>query len=340
MKITRKDVAKYAGVSEQTVSYVLNDSRKFSDEVVKKVWEAIEVLHYKPDMIAKSMVTKKTYTVAILVRDMTNPIFPAVVHGFQERASESGYSVYISDIAGGMDVDSQISDLISRRIDGVYLSLVSESGMNEIVGRFLVNDIKVVLGNKDKNVAYDVPCVRTDFAAGMRKIVDYLFRHGHKDIVYVSGLNINADNDERYKSFVSAYRDVFGTMPCVIENDAPYTTTVEDGVKLAEKLLEQEIPCTAIVATNDLMAYGIIDCFTSHGKRIPEDVSVVGIDDILYSKYVNPPLTTLGYDYRQLGRESFDALKLKIDNAACSDASMDRLVETYIVERKTVKKVG
>jgi len=335
MKITRKDVAKYAGVSEQTVSYVLNDSRKFSDEVVKKVREAIEVLHYKPDMIAKSMVTKKTHTVAILVRDMANPIFPAVVHGFQERASEFGYSVYISDIAGGVDVNSQISDLVSRRIDGVYLSLVSEDRMNEIVEKFVVNDIKVVLGNKDKNVNYDVSCVRTDFSAGMRKIVDYLFRQGHQEIVYVSGLNINADNDERYMSFVSAYKEIFGTEPYVIENDAPYTTTVEDGIRLTEKLLRERVSFSAIVATNDLMAYGVIDCLTLHGKRIPEDVSVVGIDDILYSKYINPPLTTLGYDYRQLGRESFDALKFKIDN----NADSDRLIDTYIVERSTVKKI-
>ena len=107
MRVTRKDVSRLAGVSEQTVSYVLNDSRKFSKDVVDRVNKAIETLHYKPDMVAKSMVKKKTDTVAIIVRDMANPIFPAIIHGFQEQAAECGYSVYISDVAGSGDVENR-----------------------------------------------------------------------------------------------------------------------------------------------------------------------------------------------------------------------------------------
>ena len=97
MKITRKDVAKYAGVSEQTVSYVLNNSRKFSDDVVNRVNKAIKDLNYQPDMIAKSMSQKQTKSVAVFIRDMENPIFPAIIHGFQKKAFEKGYSVYIAE---------------------------------------------------------------------------------------------------------------------------------------------------------------------------------------------------------------------------------------------------
>lgn len=336
MRVTRKDVAKRAKVSEQTVSYVLNGSRKFSDDIVEKVHKAMAELNYKPDMIAKSMKTKKTNTVAIIVRDIANPIFPAVIHGFQERAAQFGYSVYISDVAGGVDVNSQITDLIARRVDGVYLALVSESNMSAIVERFVTNDIKVVLGNRDKNVTYNIPCVLTDFSAGMRKIVEYLHKNGHEHIVYLSGLDIKADNDERYEAFIRVYKDLYGKIPYVIENEKPYSTTVEDGIKLTEKLLAKNIDCTAIIATNDLMAYGVIDCLTAHGKRVPDDVSVIGIDDILYSKYISPPLTTLAYDYHEIGREVFDLLRYKIDK---DDLCNDRLINTHIVERNTVKRI-
>lgn len=336
MRITRKDIAKRAGVSEQTVSYVLNDSRKFSAEVVERVKTAMRELNYKPDMIAKSMATKRTHTVAMIVRDVANPIFPAVIHGFQERAARAGYSVYISDIAGGVDVDSQITDLIARRVDGVYLSLLGESGMNEIVERFAENSIKVVLGNRYPTVKRNVPCVLTDFITGMRNIVQYLHGLGHSDIVYLSGLNIHSKNDDRYDAFVRAYTNIIGKAPYIVENEPPFGTDVEDGVRLTEKLLQSGKAFSAVVTTNDLMAYGVIEGLKAHGKSVPDDVSVVGIDDILYSKYVSPALTTLGYDYHELGRKVFDVLEAAVEkDIVVSDAD----IQTYIVQRNTVKDI-
>lgn len=333
MRVTRKDVAKYAGVSEQTVSYILNDSRKFSKEIVEKVQRAIEDLHYKPDMVAKSMVKKKTDTVAIIVRDMANPIFPAIIHGFQEQAFECGYSVYISDVAGRCDVESQINDLISRRIDGIYISLLSEKNINDIVKRFIDNNVKVVLGNEDDSLQFRLPVVGADMDGGMRKIVGYLKEKGHRDIVYLNGLDPTMKSDKRYEAFLEAYGKLFGDDPTVVDNDPPYLTTVEDGMKLVDRLLATGKNFTAIVTTNDLMAYGVIDRLTCRGYRIPEDVSVVGIDDILYSKYINPPLTTLGYDYRFLGKKIFSTLFAEINGERASSAA----VETNIVERGTVR---
>lgn len=336
MRVTRKDVAEYAGVSEQTVSYVLNGTRTFSDKVVKKVQKAVEALHYKPDMIARGMVTQKTNTVAVVVNDLANPIFPRMIHGFQERAAEFGYSVYISDIAGCADVKSRMSDLIVRRIDGVYISLISDNYMDEIVNNFLMNNIKVVVGNKDQSIQYDVPCVRTDFFSGMRKILMYLQEKGHKNIVYFSGLNIDNESDERYIAFSQIYKELFDSEPQIIENEDPYTTTAEDGMRMTKKWLQEKTLCTAIITTNDLMAYGVIDTLVANGIRVPEDISVVGIDDILYSRYVNPPLTTLGYDDRALGQEIFGALKFLMDNDGCE--IKERLIDTYVVERETVKE--
>ena len=335
MRVTRKDVSRLAGVSEQTVSYVLNDSRKFSKDVVDRVNKAIETLHYKPDMVAKSMVKKKTDTVAIIVRDMANPIFPAIIHGLQEQAAECGYSVYISDVAGSGDVEKQVNDLIARRIDGIYISLVSERNLNEIVSRFLDNNVKVVLGNKEETVKESLPVVEADMDGGMRKIVAYLKAKGHKDIVYLNGLNPEQKSDRRFAAFVDEYYKEFGKKPSVINDDAPYSTTVEDGMRLTDKLLSENVPFSAIIATNDLMAYGVIDKLKERGYRVPDDVSVVGIDDIMYSKYINPPLTTLGYDYKMLGKKIFRVLYSEI----CGERTSETNEETYIVERNTVKDI-
>jgi DNA-binding LacI/PurR family transcriptional regulator len=334
MKVTRKDVAKYAGVSEQTVSYVLNNSRKFSDDVVKRVKKAIKDLNYQPDMIAKSMSQKQTKSVAIFIRDMGNPIFPAIIHGFQKKAFEKGYSVYIADTEGCQDVDFLIASLISRRVDGVYISMFSDNDFVRIVNVFQENGIKVVIGNEESRLC-DVPSVTVDFEDGMKQIVRYLHDCGHEKIVYLSGIDTRQKNDNRYDVFCKEYRALFGREPVVIENEAPYATTVESGKQLVEKLFAVTDDFTAIVTTNDLMAYGVIDALKQKNKRIPEDISVIGIDDIMFSKYINPPLTTLGYNNQEFGAKTFKVLMKSIQG---KDAVSIK-ESCYIVERGTVKKI-
>ncbi|MBQ9710348.1 MAG: LacI family DNA-binding transcriptional regulator [Clostridia bacterium] len=334
MKITRKDVAKYAGVSEQTVSYVLNNSRKFSDDVVNRVNKAIKDLNYQPDMIAKSMSQKQTKSVAVFIRDMENPIFPAIIHGFQKKAFEKGYSVYIADVEGCKDIDFLVTSLISRRIDGVYISMFADKDFVRIVKRFADNGIKVVVGNEESSLD-GVPSVTVDFADGMRRIISYLKENGHRKIVYLSGIDVEQKNDTRYHAFCSEYKAAFGEEPTVIENHAPFATTVESGKYMAEKLFSITDDFTAIVTTNDLMAYGVIDALKQKGKSVPDDVSVIGIDDIMFSQYINPPLTTLGYNNEEFGAKTFKVLMKSM-----SGKDVESTKEyCHIVERSTVKKL-
>lgn len=336
MDIKRKDVAKLAGVSEQTVSYVINKSRKFSQDVVDRVNKAIETLNYRPNMIAKSLAKKETNTVAIIVRDIANPIFPAVIRGFQEKAFECGYSVYIIDMDENCDVQSRVDDLIARRVDGVYISLIYEEHINDILHKLVNSGVKIVLGNEFESNQYGLPVIEVNMDKGMRKIVRYLKEKGHRDIVYLNGLNVERNGDDRYEAFVDEYRKQFGSEPVIVNNEPPYHTTVEVGMMLASRLIESKVPCTAVITTNDLMAYGVVDRLKKSGLRVPADISVVGIDDILYSQYINPPLTTLGYDYTFLGRKIFAALYVEMkENIAISST-----IDAYIVERGTVRALS
>ncbi len=332
MHVKRKDVANLAGVSEQTVSYVVNNSRKFSKDVVDRVNKAIETLNYHPDMIARSLVKKETHTVAIVVRNIANPIFPAIIRGFQEKAFECGYSVYIIDMDENCDMESRVGDLLSRRVDGVYVSLMYEKSLNDILQRFVEGGIKVVLGNTVSENKYNLPVVEVDMDDGMRKIVRYLKNKGHENIVYLNGLDSKRSGDDRCGAFADEYRKQFGKEPMMLNNVAPYATTVEVGKSLADRLVKSKLPYTAVVTTNDLMAYGVIDHLNTLGYNVPSDVSVVGIDDILYSKYITPPLTTLGYDYKFLGRKIFATLYDEMKG----NAAISSRIEANIVERGTV----
>ena len=311
MSVTRKDVAKYAGVSEQTVSYVINNSRKFSKDVEDNVRRAIRELNYEPDMMAKSMVTKRSKSVSIVVNDIANPIFGEIVKGFEFAAGNEGYLVGVIDAVGNLE--RLPSAIVSRRIEGVYLSLISAREMSGLVKQFIESGVKVVLGNDILKDQEQVNVLEVDLNDGMQQVLNYLQSLGHRDIVYLSGLSVQNEWDVRCRAFLENYKNQFGREGTIIENEYPFETTVESGYAMQKKLLESGVPFSAVIATNDLMAYGCMQCLRENGIRVPQDVSVVGIDDIFFSKHTNPPLTSLGFDKYAYGKRLFSVLKNNIE---------------------------
>lgn len=335
-KVTRKMVALKAGVSEQTVSYILNGTRKFSKKTTLKVEEAIRELNYEPDPIAKSLKTKKTNTVAIIVDDIENPIFPSIIKGFQNAAHENKYSVYIASVLNMKDLEEQVSKLISLNVEGVYISLPLNEQVKSIIYKFNSVGIKIVLGNKATGIDFDIPIVKADFDSGMKQILTYLKDKGHTNIAYLSGLDVNYLDDVRCSSYVKYYKELFNLEPRVIENTKPYHTTVEAGKKLAEKCLNKYKDTTCMIATNDIMAFGAVDYCYSIKKVVGKEISIFGIDNIDFSKYLNPALTTLAYDFYNLGQETFKALYTTINQ---KDFKPITLISTYIIERNTVNRL-
>ena len=316
MSVTRRDVAKYAGVSEQTVSYIINNSRKFSKDVEDNVRRAIRELNYEPDMMAKSMVTKRSKSVSIVVNDIANPIFGEIVKGFEFAAGSEGYWVGVIDAVGNLEKLS--SAIVSRRIEGVYISLISAREMSGLVKQLLESGVKVVLGNdilkdQDRELAN---VLEVNLDEGIKQVLSYLKSLGHKDIVYLSGLSVKNEGDYRCKAFLKNYREEFGCEGTIIENEYPFETTVESGYAMQKKLLESKMQFSAVIATNDLMAYGCMQCLRENGIRVPQDVSVVGIDDIFFSKHANPPLTSLGFDKFAYGKRLFEVLKENIEKGS------------------------
>ena len=331
LRATRKDVAKYAGTSEQTVSYILNGTRKFSPEMVDKVKEAVKVLNYQPDMIARSMVKKRSKPLCIAVNDLSNPMFGEVIRGFEELATQYGYFVNVLDVHSNFL--QHASAIIARRVEGVYVSLIPSKDTDLFVNSLADAGIKVILGNAMADKCNDkVVFAEVDLYSGMRDVVDYLAAKNHEQIVYLSGLDVHSASDYRYRSFIERYQSLFGREPVVIENTPPYDTDVEDGYRLANRLFESGIPCTAMIATNDLRAFGAIKACKEHGLKVGRDIAVVGFDNIVFSDLVEPPLTTSGFDKRAYGRKLFELLNRYIE----TDVKPENLVVSCeLVKRRS-----
>lgn len=308
MKVTRNDVAKRAGVSSATVSYVLNGSRKIREETAQKVWKAVKELDYHPDMIARSLSTKETMQIGIVLEDVSNPFYGEIVNGFEKAANERNYFVNIC--TGLNKLDEYFDNFITRRIDGIFITALPHKFSNEKLYNLVEHGIKVVTSG-NVNVDYRrIASIENDYIAAMREAVEYLYRLGHRNIAYLSGLGKEMSYDLRYIGYKKIVDEL--KLPCgdslLIEGKSPYATSVVEGYQDAKKLMSLGKGFTAVICTNDMMALGAMKAFQESGIRIPQDVSVIGFDGIDLAQYWQPSLTTMKVDKIAFGEKAFELL--------------------------------
>lgn len=314
MRATRKDVAKLAGVSTATVSYVLNQNRSVSKETEQKVLKAVADLNYQPDLIARSMTTNETMQLSIVLDNICNPFYGEIVHGFESAANENGYFVNIC--TGFNKIGNYFDNFISRRIDGVFVVAVPSRFDFKKVYQLVENGIKVVVSGNVEADMKAVSSIENDHISAMREAMTYLNSLGHRDIAYLSGLSRNSKFDRRIEGYLAMVGQL--KLPCgdslLFDSKGGSTTEVEDGYRLACRLMDSGRRFTAVICLNDLMAMGASNAFRERGVRIPEDVSLMGFDDIYYSGFWNPPLTTMALKKSQFGAKAFELLKTNIQS--------------------------
>lgn len=312
MRAVRADVAKLAGVSTATVSYVLNNTRSITEETRKKVMDAVEALNYKPDMIARSMVKNETMQLGIVLDNITNPFFGEIILGFENAAIEKGY--FINICTGYKNLDNYFENFISRRMDGIFIAaLPVKFHMNEVY-KLVDEGIKVVVSANVEADIKKVSSIENDYIEAMEDAVAHLYNLGHRDISYLSGLSRNLKFDRRIEGYIKACNKY--KLSCVdrllFEGSAPYNTEILDGYNLAEKLVTSGKSFTAVICLNDLMAMGAIKLFKEKGMRIPQDVSVMGFDDIPYSAAWTPSISTMAVQKVNFGAKAFELLRSNI----------------------------
>lgn len=295
---TRKEVASAAGVSESTVTRVMNGGY-VSPIVRERVTEVINRLNYRPNALAQGLRTKHTYQIACIVPSIDNPFYSQVMQGVEEVAMRNGYvlTMYSSHV---VEKDPGKSFFSGRHDALILLS------PDELQG-WLLKDLweahMPMATFWDWGTESPYPSVSVNLRSGMRSAVEHLQNLGHRAIVYISHAATSKDPNPRLQGFKEAM-EAKGLS--VQSRHVQYTGdrgTMAAGYSAMAELYHKNPSLTAVVASNDLLAFGAMRWLEDQGLRVPENISIVGCDDIAYSAMSNPPLTTIQLPKRDIGNQ-------------------------------------
>ncbi|SEM49163.1 LacI family transcriptional regulator, repressor for deo operon, udp, cdd, tsx, nupC, and nupG [Luteibacter sp. UNCMF331Sha3.1] len=297
---TVKEIAAIANVSVATVSRALQRPELVSEETRERIHAVVKRLGYTPNAMARNLRTARTRLIVALLPDITNPFFSEVIRGIEHVAYENGYSVLLGETQSNLVREQAYADMVAaRQADGI-ITMFHRVPPIPIDGRLpLVNACEYV---KDSAIS----SVYVDNVAAAAAAVDYLVTLGHRDIAFVAGpasSPICVDREQGYH--LALQRAGIAADPALT---AVGDFSIEAGERAVELFLSQGRSFSALFCSNDEMAIGAMRALISRGLRIPEDVSVVGFDDIRYSRYTSPPLTTVSQPKNALGREAMTML--------------------------------
>lgn len=290
------DVAKHSGVSHQTVSRVLNNSQVVSPKTRKKVLASIEALEYRPNLAARALVTGRTFTVGVLSFDSGLYGPSSMLHAIQTAAKDEGYIVILTSIRSidKKSLTEGIDELSKSRVDGIVVIVPQSSDLQELANL----KVKLPIVARESPDPKKIPSVNTIQSKGAELVVDHLISLGHKKIAHISGPLDWFDASRRLDAWKQTLDKAKLPSNCVVQGD----WTPQSGYEAAKIIMKQP-GVTAIFAANDAMAVGVLRALNELKLRVPEDVSVVGFDNIQESSFLIPGLTTVNQDFAKIGHE-------------------------------------
>ena len=303
--VTISDVAARAGVSLATVSRVLNGNATVDPVLAARVRDAAAELSYTANPLARSLVLGRTQTVAVVVPDLGNPTFQAILRGLSRAAAADDYHVLIADSAESVDEERILARETRRRTDGLILCAPRMPG-DEL--RALVAGIApVVLINREAGDG--VPAVRADYRGALGELLAHLYALGHRSLVYLAGVARSVSNSAR----LDAISRFVAEHPDVVVHELPCGVDFDSGAAAAAAVLQSG--ATAVLAYNDLVAMGLSSAVQASGCRVPADLSIAGFDGIPFAAYTTPPLTTAAVPAAELGARAWAAMRAVLEGA-------------------------
>lgn len=304
MRVTIKDIAKKAGVSITTVSRVMNDKLGgISQETRERILKIVDEMNYQPNALARSLVTKQSLTLGLVLPNISNPFFPEMVRGVEDLASQHGYSVFLCNTDDDEEKEKHYIQLLKEKyVDGIIFSSNNRYSEKhyEILQKANIPFVLIDRGEEDGNSPYNG--VFIDNEKGAYLATKHLIEYGHKGIACLTGP----------KQVGTAKRRIRGYQKAMMEANLPIHLIngdfrMKDAYIATKKLLPSE-EITAIFASNDLMACGIYQAAYELGIKIPEDLSVVGFDDIQLVEALTPKLTTIRQSSYTLGKTAAEMI--------------------------------
>ena len=329
-----KDVAELAEVSVSTVSHVLNGTRKVSEETRGGVLAAVEELGYRPNLLAKGLKTRRTFTIGLLISDIQNAFFTSLVRGVEDEALSRGYHLFLcnTDEDPGRE-DEYVTELAKKRVDG--LMVAPSARREDYVRRLRAEGVPFVFVDREvEGVEADV--VSVDNKTGMGLIAEHLVGLGHRRIGMISGPLDKASGFERYTGLKEALDDLGAPLEEGLVRFGDFRTT--GGMEAARGLMGLPSPPTALVIANNQMTLGAMLAAKEAGLVIPKDISLVGFDDPEWAPLADPPLTALAQPTYEMGVRAAELLLDRIENGGGETSRL--LLRPWLEVRESTAVLG
>jgi LacI family transcriptional regulator len=310
---TLRDVAAAAGVHPATASRALNPGTRLlvSGDTAQRVAEVAERLGYRPNPVARSLRTRRSHTVGVLIPDLNNPLFPPIVRGLEDRLAEQGYVALLGNTDADLAKERLVFDqLRARHVDGVVVATATAG--SPVLAEAVASDVPVVLMNRTSD-DYPFSSVSVDNEQGVRAAVTHLLSLGHTRIGHIAGPQDASTGTARLRGFLAglAAHDLTAA-----DGQVAYASaySLEEGLRCARQLLAADAGLTGIVAANDMLAIGCYSALDEAGLDCPKDVSVIGFNDMPFVDRLRPPLSSVRFPHYQLGTEAATLLIERIEN--------------------------
>jgi DNA-binding LacI/PurR family transcriptional regulator len=333
-KLDIRTVARLANVSIATVSRTINRVSTVNPKMAKRVWEAIEKLDYFPNTQARALVSGRSRLLGLIVSEITNPFFPELIQGFEDIAVEHGYEILISSTNNDpRRMSLCIRRMLERRAEGVaVMTFGVEKPLLEQLAERKVPLVFVDVGPERPGISL----LRVDYRHGIQQGVEHLTALGHRDIAFISGPRRLHSAQSRLVAFTKSLEEsALKVDPAWIVEGSH---TMEGGIESMEQLLKSKHMPTAVMCSNDMTAIGVLHKLYRAGLKVPDDLSVIGFDDIHIAQVTIPPLTTIQMSCFELARAAVTALRAHVEEGG--EPKRNYKIPTQLVVRESTGVPG
>ena len=324
-----RDVAQRAGVSIATVSRA--GISTVAPELAERVWNAIREIGYVPNTQARALVSGRSRLLGLVVSEITNPFFPELVQEFENLAVEQGYEVFIgSTNYDPVRTETLVRRMLQRSVDGV--AIMTFGIEQELIQKLVDRAFPMVFVDSGPELP-NIRVLKVNYGEGIREAVQHLAALGHRSIAFISGPLHMRSAVARRDAFLKSMAELGLSVPR--EHIVEGTHTMEGGIKATEGLLHLPEMPTAIVCSNDMTAIGVLHGLHRTTNEVPDDVSVIGFDDIHFTQFVLPPLTTVQMSCKHLAAAAVQALRAGIEPDHAQAGQTEWPIPTRLVVRQS-----
>ncbi len=332
--VTIKDIAKVAGISYATVSRALSGSSEIGEETRERVLRICREMGYTTNYVARSMVMRRTKIIGLIVANIDNPFMSELAYHIEIRAREQGYNLMLCNSSHDLELERQVfSLLVGRQVDGIILVPANSESYENL--KPYISKVPTVFMSENLR---DLPesYISVDNYRGTRMGTEYLYALGHREILYFGRRKNSVTHQLRAEGYVDACRE-FSMEPSFC-NSGFSSSSIQTGCQLARHLFQKPLRQTAIFAATDSLALGVMEAAEEVGIRIPEDLSLLGFDNIMYSDLPKINLTTIEQPKKTMASMAVDVLLEKIGDASAGYSH--RILTPSLIERGTCRRVG